>query len=349
MKTTYSPVWITLAAVAFLAGVSAIAADTWLTAILTQKGQQYREAIGQLLAQPNAAARIQNNLDLSAPASAEHRQAGILLARLRHPEVFRDCEQELRRFREREDYNLMDRPGFLSGALIAFANRGPESKFVDERIGRREWQAASSSTNKLIFRDAVYRKVEKYTDAEVATGVARNAAARQALLEYILKFYEEGNAYEQTELVTLVERLWGSASSERHRDDFPADELLESICQSTNYPLVMRVEAVDCLPEPKQGGFGSLMLTALRDDTVVLPRTIRDALHYLEEKGSSQEKAALKSIQAKDRCKQAEINATLGLSAPRDAEADVEAIINISGGKDSVRVITNAPSRTPIP
>ena len=52
------------------------------------------------------------------------------------------------------------------------------------------------------------KKIEKYTDEEVRQGRARNKAARQPVLERLLKFRDISSVYEQQEVLHFIYSLW---------------------------------------------------------------------------------------------------------------------------------------------
>lgn len=225
--------------------------------VVAQTGKPYLGAVAVVTNVANAAMRLQGVLSQEPGNSVNARHARFMLARIEHPEVFADLANETQKCRGPSG----ERPGFLSGVLFQFVKRGPESKYVEERIRDKDGKpvfepsVASTGETKLKGMRAKVIKVEKYTDAEVQTGIARNAAARQAVLEHFLKFLDDGDAYEQSEMVELVNRLWGRGRIKRTEDlavvdNVPdADALIEAVFKDGSRPEAARMSAACCLPK----------------------------------------------------------------------------------------------------
>lgn len=238
---------------------------------IAKTGKPYREAVAIITNDASVAKRLQVILAQEPAKSVHARHARILLARIEHPEVFADFANEIQKWRETERSSNArgDRPGVLSGVLMQFVKRGPESRVIEVGVG---WESLPVGTNrqaKVIMRQRRHEKVEKYTDAEVQAGIARNVAARLAVLEHFLKFLDEGDAYEQSEMVELVNRLWGRARSKRTEDlaivdNVPdADALIESVFQDDTHPALARMRAALCLPDDQRPGIQSFMLNVV--------------------------------------------------------------------------------------
>ena len=156
------------------------------------------------------------------------------------------------------------------------------------------------------MRQRKYEKVEKYTDDEVQAGIARNAAARQAVLEHFLKFLDEGDAYEQSEMVELVNRLWGRDRSNRTEDlavvdNVPdADALIETVFRDDSRPTAARMRAAFCLPDDKRPEIRTFMLNVVTntpDDDMYHQSEdmVNRALTCLESSADANALAVLKS------------------------------------------------------
>ena len=123
-------------------------------------------------------------------------------AREEYANVFADLASVLNEVRASTVEKHVTRNGIFSGKLNSFASQGPESIYVDEADG---------------FRDTKYgqrpdiRTVKKYTVDEVKQGIARNSAARWAILEH-LRNSSGASVYEQEELIRLAMRWWNSGS-----------------------------------------------------------------------------------------------------------------------------------------
>lgn len=272
----------------------------WFTNALQSKGNAYRESVTNILNKAEAIRQMEEILRTHSAESAYARQAHILLARVKYPSIFSDYELGLQRFlKGAHDY----RPGFLSGFLMNFTKLGPEHKVVDEyerdANGKIYFTERASSTNKVVGMRAVRKKVEKYTDAEVQAGIARNAAARQAVLEHFLKFLDEGDPYEQSEVVDAVYRLWGSASLDRRKDEPLADDLIKSVYDDDSRSLFVRYMAALWLPKEKQGDFQGFMLNvvakSMSADFFKSDDLLNRTLSNLESSADAVALAALKS------------------------------------------------------
>ena len=279
---------------------------TWLTNAAQNTGNTYREVVANILNNLEATKQLEDILNKPAAENATVRQARILLARQQHPQVFVDYEALVKKMRK--SYPHGERPGFLSGTLLQFTKHEPENKFVDEyerdENGKIRFAERSGSTN--IFRGmrAVRKKVEKYTDSEVAAGIAKNAAARQAVLEHFLKFLDDGDVYEQSEMVELVNRLWGRERIKRMEDlavidNVPdADALIEAVFKDGSRPEVARMSAAYCLPNSKRLEVRAFMMGVVTNNPAEYKQSydvVDRALVYLESGADANELTVLKS------------------------------------------------------
>lgn len=269
-------------------------------------GQSYRDAIAILTNDVKATTNIQGYLSQEPADRVNARHARILLARLQHPEVFAGLENEIQKWRDGEKSSNPrgGRLGFLSGLLLSYVNHGPENKYVHMRDDAEDKR--NFVTNGLAVRGLYRKKVEKYTDVEVQAGIARNAAARQAVLEHFLKFLDEGDAYEQSEIVELINRLWGRASSKRTRDlaviDHvqDTDALMEKVFRDASRPAAVRMRAAFCLADDKPTEVQAFMLnvvtnTPAEDMYRQSEAMVNEALAYLESSADATTLAVLKS------------------------------------------------------
>jgi hypothetical protein len=238
---------------------------------VARTGNPYREVVAIFTNDVRAAKHLQVILAQEPADSVNARHARILLAHIEHPAVFADFTNEIQKWRETERSSNArgDRPGVLSGMLMQFIKRGPESRTIEVGVGWESLPVGSNRQSKVIMRQRKHEKVEKYTDAEVQVGIARNAAARQAVLEHFLKFLDEGDAYEQSEIVELVNRLWGRARSKRTEDlaivdnVSDADALIESVFQDNLRPAYARMRAALCLADSKPSEVQAFMLNVV--------------------------------------------------------------------------------------
>lgn len=265
-------------------------------------GYAYRQVITNLLASQNVAEQLDAVTKNMAADNADVRQARIVLARLQYPNVFVGYEELIMKYRKA--FPRGERSGYLSGTILGFTRQGPESKYVDEKVGRKTWDVVGSATNRIRWGDAVYKKVEKYTDADVRAGIARNAAARQAVLEHFLKFLDEGDAYEQSEMVNLVNRLWGRERIKRTEDlavvdNVPdADALIEAVFKDGSRPEAARMSAAYCLPDSKRLAVRAFMIGVVTNNPADHKQNydvVDRALVYLESGADANELAVLKS------------------------------------------------------
>ena len=273
---------------------------------VAKTGKPYRDAVAVVINDANAAARLEKILHQEPADSLNARHARILMVHIKHPEVFAEFANQIQKWREGEKSSQPrgGRPGFLSGLLLSYVSHGPESKFVYVRDDAEDKRPAV--TNGLTIRGLHRKQVEKYTAAEVAAGIARNAAARQAVLEHFLKFLDEGDAYEQSEMVELVNRLWGRNRSTRtgdlavidHVQD--TDALMERVFRDASRPAAARMRAAYYLADSKPTEVLAFMLNVVtnppaediyRQSEVM----VNEALVYLESSADAATLAALKS------------------------------------------------------
>ena len=252
----------------------------WFHNAAQATGNAYRVAVSNALAVHDVAKQLATIATTTETSGADCRQACLLLARLQYPDVFTNFEALI----QQERMNLLrgERQGFLSGMLLFFAKSGPESRFVDEAVrdenGKIHWvRSGDGGTNKLHILHSEHRNVEKYTDAEVKAGIARNAAARQAVLEHFLKFLGEGSAYEQSEVLDFVYRQWGSTSFERRKDEAVADDLIEAVYKDTSRPLALRIRAASYFPDVDRKEKQAFLLNAATNtiSTEIAPRDVK--------------------------------------------------------------------------
>lgn len=297
-----------LAAMVFLPVAVVVAAETAVPPgfadAVAMTGKSYRDAVAVVINDANATTRLEKILHQDPADSLNARHARILVARIQHPEVVAEFASEIQKWREGEKSSQPrgGRPGFLSGLLLSYVSHGPESKFVyvcDDAEDKRP-----AVTNGLTIRGLHRKQVEKYTAAEVAAEIARNAAARQAVLEHFLKFLDEGDAYEQSEMVELVNRLWGRDRSKRTGDlaaidHVDADALIEDVFRDASRPAAARMRAAFCLADAKPTEVRAFMLNVVTntpaDDMYRQSEDmVNGALAYLEFSAGAHTLAVLK-------------------------------------------------------
>lgn len=296
--------------VAFLSGAVAVTAEAALPSgfadAVAKTGKPYRDAVAVVINDTNAAKDLESILHRESADSANARHARILLARIQHSDVFAGFGSEIQKWRDgkKASQSHGDRPGLLSGLLLSYVKHGPESKYVyvrDDAEDKRQ-----SSTNGLVMRGLYQKKVEKFTAAEVAAGIARNAAARQAVLEHFLKFLDEGDGYEQSEMVELVNRLWGHDRTRRMGDlasidNVPdADALIETVLLDDARPAEARMRAAFCLADAKRAEVQALMLGVVTNTPTderghQSEDMVNKALAYLESSADANALAVLKN------------------------------------------------------
>lgn len=268
-------------------------------AIAKKKGEEYRQAVAAVVGNPHAPQELEAVLRQEPENVVNVRNARILLAHINHPEVFEELTENIQKWRElrKEESNSLLRQGFFSGLLLKFINEGVESKFVHvhDLAADKEWMDKHPEGSVMI--SGIHRKkVEKYTDAEVEAGIARNAAARQAVLEYFLKFLEECDTYEQKDLVDLVFELWGPLSVTQSRDLTVIDHvpdavaLIETVMNDDSRPVDVRLRAGYHLYRSKPEEVRAFMMglvTHIPLDEKGQPRKdiVSKALDYLEYMG----------------------------------------------------------------
>lgn len=273
---------------------------------VSKSGKSYRDAVAVVTNGAERAKDLERILNQESAGSVNARHARILLARIRHPDVFDGFANEIEawRVREKSSRPCGGRPGFLSGLLMQFVWRGPKSKYVYVRDDSRE--QLQLSTNRLVMRGLYQKKVEKFTDGQVAAGIARNAAARQAVLEHFLKFLGEGDAYEQSELVDLVVCLWGRSRSKRTADPAvvdhvqDADALIEVVFRDDSRQAAARMRSAFYLADVKKTEVRAFMLNVVTNNTPtddiyhLSEAMVNDALYSLESSADANTLAVLR-------------------------------------------------------
>jgi hypothetical protein len=141
--------------------------------------------------------RLKNVLDNVLPVSLVRIHAEADLVKLERPELADEWNEFIKnRKRENHGETHLDRPGGLTSSVRAFVYMGPMSKMVRERVGFRKTDRGANISE--------YVNVEKYSEEEVKEGIARNAAARWLVVEYLLKFSPYDNDHDQVALVDAV-------------------------------------------------------------------------------------------------------------------------------------------------
>ena len=284
--------WCLAAAIALSAKM---AFSNELADFVAKTGTPYRDAVDAFVKAPDSEKYLRHSLNQRHTEASNARQARILLARIQHPEVFAEFDNEIRKFREDGKASTPHgRSGErLFNCLYQFTIRGPESKVIEVDAGWELLPAQSERQSCVIMRQRCHEKVEKYTDAEVMAGIARNAAARQAVLEHFLKFLPEGDSCEQGVMIWLVDRLWGRSRILRTRDLAAIDHvqdaevLIEAIFRDASRPAAVRMRAAFCLAAAKPTEVQAFMLnvvtnTSADDMCHQAEDMVNRALAYLE-------------------------------------------------------------------
>lgn len=263
---------------------------------MTSVGTQYLRAVSNLFQQTDAKTFLMYLSTSQSARQAERRLADILVGRMDKPNVFDECSKRVADLRKRPDV-VGGRRGYFAGFLLEFTTRGPESRYVDE---------ADGNTFVGIIETTQYKRVEKYTDADVDKGKARNAAARLAVVEYFLKFSRDFNNYcEMPELLDVMKRLeygrHGRAGGKRPSGSIRTEDLIEDVLKDETADIPVRVAAVFLLPEDKldKAAVAGLMVKALQDeglqDDRKYRRTAETASAFLSVYGDRQSLSALKA------------------------------------------------------
>jgi hypothetical protein len=264
-------------------------------ACMTNSGPQYLQAVSNLFQETDAKTFLANVATSQSARQAERRLAAILLTRMERPSVFDEVSKFVVETRKRPDAEGR-RGGYFAGCVWEFTARGLESKYVWEtgprRLTKNGWENEE-------------RKVEKYTDEEVGTGKARNAAARLAVVEYFLKFSGNFNDYETSEMLSVLKRLeygqYGRAGGKRPAGSIRTEDLIEDVLKDETADIPVRVAAVSLLPEDKldKVPVAGLMVKALQDEALQddrkYRRTADTAAEFLRLYGDRQNLSALKT------------------------------------------------------
>jgi len=202
--------------------------------VLKSRGDEYREIISKT----SDLTSLQNELQQINDSLEAQLLTKVVASRISHPDVFREYEEFLVHWRGRMNSptkGIGTRCGYMSGMFRNFTKKGIVSRFVEVHLARKLTSLGWKTPTKL---------VKKHTEAEVHTGKARNKAARMALLEHLLKFSDEGNDYEQMELVDAVIDIWSKGNS-KHFDEVDgiySEAVLRYIVNDKTQPLAVRVE-----------------------------------------------------------------------------------------------------------
>ncbi len=254
----------------------------------------------------------------------------IARARAEFPDVFGDCAELLASVRAslQSPQQSSWRPAFLSGKLNLFCRAGPESRFVNERVGTR--------TNGIIICGK-YEPVLRFTDKEVRAGRQRNAATRMAMLDYILHASGEDPPYMQRESLHLLWEWWWTNGRYREEDGIDGEKLLLALASDQARPAAMRFAAIGKPIEQHRHLRSEIAATVLRDDRIDDPdmdvRDVADAIRILKESEGQEGQHVLAEVSSSVRWKQALVNQALGLppppSLPDEAKESDEVDINI--------------------
>ena len=293
----------------------------------TLTGDDYRRVIAGLQTSGETEAGLREVIRSTEASPDEKLIARILLARTTHPEVFKECEQKIDSFRERQrsDRPFGTRPGFFSGFMKAFASEAPESRLLLVK-GSIKWPGNPETED--------HEKVEKYTEKEVGEGKSRNAAARLAVLEHFLKFSQDDSEYQQRELADLIYTWWRDRDPRKPEDRIQGTALLCQVYDDETRPLSVRAAAMSRVPANKRKGERELMLDILRSPKTCNElhdgRVVRQAIDYLKQNDPD----SLKKTQTKAQWKQSLINEVSGLPKAKEPESaketqDVDIVIDM--------------------
>lgn len=274
---------------------------------MTVEGSQYLEAVSTLMRQTNSMTFLKNVANLPTASQKEKRLAEILMTRNERPSLFSELAKAVKDARENPNYG---RGGFFEGCLINFTSVGPESKYV--------WEKTEDGL----------RKVEKMTGEEVQSGMARNAAARLALVEYFLKLSQDLNDYYEmpgllSALKVLEDGRGWMGKTKRPELGIPTADLIEDVYKDDKRPVAVRVAAAVLLPEGRLDKtiVAGLMIKALEDegldDDRKYRRTAERAAAYLRLYGDQQALAALKANEPKARWKHELVGKTVSEMSAR--------------------------------
>ena len=147
-------------------------------------------------------------------------RAQIAEARRLHPEAFEEIGGISAAWRGRASGTEWMR-GVYSGAMLRQSLAAP-ARGVS--FGRDEASDAAMSAGTGLSVHGLRRKpVALHSEREVQNGLARNAAARMAILERFLDASSDGDAYEQTELLDAIHALWDDTGAPPARERAAAD------------------------------------------------------------------------------------------------------------------------------
>lgn len=267
--------------------------------LMENTGDSYRKVMNTIITTEQNTNHLQSIIQQETPNNSKALHARILLAHIQHPAVFDEFISELKKWHLDPSNSVGVRPGLMSGMLLRFAELGPESRYIEKRVGWECHDLKGEAGNILTMRKPHYERIEKFTNVEVQAGIARNAAARQAILEYFLKFLDEASAYEQSEMVDLVHRLWGSTSSRLRKDELVADNLIDAVFRDESRPVAVRMRAAFYLPENRQDEVQEFMLNVVTnipavDSCYLDENMVNGALAYLEFSADTNTLAVLK-------------------------------------------------------
>ena len=190
---------------------------------LVKENSGYLAVAKQLLEQPDAKNWVATRMERT-ESPEEWYIASILLARIEQPDVFREFQEFWTDICLKYGADL--RRGQISGYTVAFSKKGPERRYVQEAVRDEQGKIVYGEEKETLNRPRIIKSftpkrktVEKYTEAEVQAGIARNTAVRKAILERALKFMCQESVLVQEELLSMVGTLWTDSNIKRHKDD----------------------------------------------------------------------------------------------------------------------------------
>ncbi len=241
----------------------------------------------------------------------------IFEERAKHPEVFEEYQSALHWIVEsfsQNDGRFFCRPGFFEGLLWRFLVMGPENE---------RWPLARLDSNGCIWLTSTEHH---FSTEEIEDGRARNKAARMAFLETIIKGMDRVGGYEQWEMLSLAQSLWGKGGI-RTDDNVDISQILFSLSKDgLLHPVVEIIRAEN---ELTMGERRALYNALLEDEQS--PREdfygwyVQEAVEFLRENYPED----LEHMKTALRWKQRILNSVRVLPAPLDFKDRQETEVEI--------------------
>ncbi|GEM_PF-5085965 len=230
----------------------------------------------------------------------------ILLARVSDPDVFQEFTKRTEDWSQMQKTGMWpQRQGAFSAMVYSFATKGPETRYVYEADHDKDAEFSQKVGGTGNVRGLYKKKVITYTEADVAKGIQRNAAARCAVLEAFLKYVDEYEPFEQKDLIDVTLRLWVPTRNKNQmspEENYILDEVA-AVLDEEKVALEVAIHAAKSIyryrPNQANVFFEGFVMGEV--DSHDFKRNLEEVLNYLVESKNKTVLKKLTEFQFKDR------------------------------------------------